>query len=236
MGASAAGPLPLAMTLALSLACASRQQRPPDPAPMRPIPDQVAAFVRVAIADRHQAGDIPDQNLIAGQDPVLIFAETERPAYQLTPRALPAGGQTRFALIDRTAARARANGTRTGMTMIQVDGVELAEDTASLVLGIGIYPDESLPGFMMTCCCSARANFRLRGGQWSFVGWGERTCFQEARGGLNRTTSGTAAPGPRPPPPGCGRRSWRRTWRGRRGRRSGRPARRAPWWPGPSTR
>jgi hypothetical protein len=165
-----------ALSAAMSLACSHRQHRAPVVLPMRPIPDQVAAFVRVAIADRHQAGDIPDQNLIDGQDPVLIFAEMEQSAYQLTDQALPAGGKTRFALIDRTAAHKRANGSG-GATMIEVDRVEVSADTASLVLAIGIFPDASQPGFMMMCCCSARANYRLRGGQWSFVGWGEKTCY-----------------------------------------------------------
>lgn len=144
---------------------------------MRPIPDQVAVFVRAAIADRHQAGDIPDQNLIEGQDPVLIFEEMEQSAYQLSDKALPAGGKTRFALVGRIAARDRAYGTRSGTTMIEVDRVEVGADTASLVLGIGMYPDVSQPNFIMMCCCSARANFRLRDGQWSFVGWGEKNCF-----------------------------------------------------------
>jgi hypothetical protein len=143
---------------------------------MRPVPEQVAAFVRAAIADRYQAGEIPDQKLLAGQDPVLIFDETERPAYRLSEQALPTGGQTRFALIARAAARDRARGSWDGTRMIEVGGVEVGPESASLVLGISISPDLTRPSLIVMCCCSARANYRLRDGRWVFTGWGEENC------------------------------------------------------------
>jgi hypothetical protein len=158
-------------------ACAHEAQRPADLAPLRPIPADVAAFVRAAVADRFRAGDIPDQNLIAGQDPVLVFDEMETSAYRMGGAALPQVRGARFALIDRTAARDRAYGTGSGTFMIEADSVELRGTTASLKLGIGIYPDVSAANFVVMCCCTARANFRWLGGQWSFDGWGERTCF-----------------------------------------------------------
>lgn len=162
--------------LSLALACASRPQRPPEPAPLRPLTDRVAEFVRAAVADRHQAREIPDQNLLAGQDPVLIFDEMEQSGYKLDEKAIPTTAQARFALIGRTGARDRAYRTGRGLPMIAVDAVEMSADAASLKVGVGMYPDVAARSLIMLCCCSARANYQWRDGAWTFAGWGERIC------------------------------------------------------------
>jgi hypothetical protein len=140
------------------------------------MPGEVASFVRAAIADRYKAGDIPDQNLIAKDDSVLVFDEMEESGYQVSNQALPSIDGIRFALVDRTAARDRAYGTHRGTYMLEVDRVEMGSDTERLKIGIGVYPDIAMPNAVWMCCCSAAASFRLLDGQWSFVAWDSEIC------------------------------------------------------------
>ena len=167
--------VPVAIALSVA-ACSHRQQRPPELAPLRPMPDQIASFIRAAIADRYQAGDIPDQGLIRDKVPVLVFDEMERSAYRVPESALPTVEGTRFALIDRTAARDSGYGTRSGTLMLEVDEVEVGDRTAQLKMGVAVYPDVGTPGLIVLCCCSATASFRLVDGRWSFAGWDARHC------------------------------------------------------------
>jgi hypothetical protein len=151
-------------------ACATLAERPADLAPLKPAPQEVDAFVRAALSDRFAAGDIPDQNLVADHNPIYLFDEMERSAYQLSPAALPEVAGRRFALVTRTQARDIAYG-RGGICLLEVDGVELSGDRARLRIGVSAYPDVTKS--LMYGGGSAEAEFR-RGtdGKWIFATWG----------------------------------------------------------------
>jgi hypothetical protein len=168
------------MAIFSGMACASIAERPADLAPLKPAPQEVDAFVRVALSDRFAAGDIPDQNLVADHNPVYLFDEMERSAYQLSPAALPEVAGKKFALATRTQARDLAYG-RSSLCLLEVDGVELSGDRARLRIGVSTYPDVTKS--LMYGGGSAEAEFR-RGsdGKWMFVTWGP-TLWSSGRSG-----------------------------------------------------
>src|SRR5256885_3369039 len=123
-----------------SAGCATVAERPADLAPLRPAPAQVEALVRAVLSDRFVARDIPDQNLLDGQDPVCLFDEMERSAYHFGSASLSNVAGKHFVLVTRTQARDLAYG-RSGLWLLEVDDVEVNDSRAKLRIGVSAYPD-----------------------------------------------------------------------------------------------
>jgi hypothetical protein len=153
--------------LALVLSCAGLSTRPAHLPPLCPTPQQVEVLVATVLADRFQAGDIPDQGLVMREGPVFLFNEMEASGYLLTTASLPVVPGKEFRLLTRDDADGILNGTRVAGYMIFVDHVALSSERATVL--VGVRDDRDV-------LASAWATFSRRGPGWSFVKWSD-TCY-----------------------------------------------------------
>jgi hypothetical protein len=175
--------------LILLLSCAGLSGRPAHLPPLRPTPKQVEVFVAGILADRFQAGDIPDQELVMGEAPVFLFDEMEETGYLLTPASLPIVPGKEFRLLSRSGGDGFPHGTRIAEHMLFVDQVALATDAATAL--VGVRDDKGV-------LASAWGTFSRRGDSWSFVKWSD-TCYHcvgprpRSEGDRNVSTRGLGA-------------------------------------------
>ena len=163
----------LALCLSVPMAAGGLAQTPPHPAaPFAP--DELQTFVRAALADRLQANDLPDKNLLHAP---RIGVRDMMPQAHLTLReaALPAVDGYDLFLLSPSDAQAEADRRKTSVAFITVDEPVIAGDTATIWLGVDIaVPSQS--GLVKLCCCSGKAEFRRAGNSWTFVKWSGVVC------------------------------------------------------------
>jgi hypothetical protein len=135
---------------------------------------EIQDLVRDAIADRFQAGDIPDISLLPDRAHVLLLKELRSANLQLSERALPSIRDTRFELMSAAAADAAAERTGRDLIYIAVDSPQVDRDTAAISLGVDFVPANTRSVKM--CCCSGRAQFSKTAQRWTFVKWISITC------------------------------------------------------------
>lgn len=152
------------LSLTLLLSCAGLSSRPAHLPPLRPTPKGVEAFVAWALADRFQAGDIPDQNLVMGHEPIFLFNEMEASGYLLTTASLPMVPGRKLRLLSRDGGDGILHGTRMADYMLFVDHVELLPGSAIILLGVR--DDRGV-------LASAWGTFSRRDHSWSFMKWSD---------------------------------------------------------------
>ena len=135
---------------------------------------KIQDFVREAIADRFQAGDIPDMNLLRDRSHVYVSRELPSDSVQLTERALPNIPDSRFELISFAELSAMAARTRSDVFYIAVDSPRIEQESATISLGVDFVAASKET--LKMCCCSGRGEFRRTESRWAFVKWISMTC------------------------------------------------------------
>jgi len=141
----------------------------------RPVSSDTEHFIRAAIADRFKAGDIPDLNLLPDRTRVLVRKELVDAKVTLTADALPNLPAMTFEIISLQEAEALARRTGRDVVYLTVDNPCIDGDAATISFGI----DVAMPrkaGMVNLCCCTGRAEYRLRAGTWVFVKWRQMIC------------------------------------------------------------
>jgi hypothetical protein len=144
------------------------------PATYREAGAKIQDFVREAIADRFQAGDIPDMNLLRDRSHVYVSKELPSDGVQLTERALPKIPGLRFELISFAELSAMAARTRSDVFYIAVDSPRLEPESATISLGIDFVAASK--DTLKMCCCTGHGEFRMTANRWAFVKWTSMTC------------------------------------------------------------
>jgi hypothetical protein len=135
----------------------------------------VELLVRQALEDRLAAKNVPDGNLLGSSTRIGIREEMPKAGMKLGREALPQREGYEFFLISLAEAQAEADQSGKPVHVITVDRPSLAEDTATLWLGVDVaFPRE--PKVIKLCCCTGQGQFRRVEGRWRFVKWASMVC------------------------------------------------------------
>ena len=132
--------------------------------------DAVARAVLVRYEGKHDT--VPDDGLIAGK-PLYVKANLGYPCQPdwkdcvedhriFTPTALPS---QKFQLRTRDQLQAEAKRTNDNVYYIDITGVEIKGDQATLTVGVDFMMPDS--GGKL-CCCSATQVWTKRNGRWTY--------------------------------------------------------------------
>ena len=136
---------------------------------------EIQAFVRQALEDRLEAGNLPDGNLLRNSTRVALREEMPAAGMKLGSEALPRRKEYEFYLISTAAAQSEADKIGKPVYFIIVDQASVGEDTATALLGVDlVLPRDST--MTKLCCCRGVAQFRRIAGRWTFVTWANRVC------------------------------------------------------------
>ena len=149
-------------------AAAVQENNPPSQAQSAAARD-INALIRQVLADRIPAKDIPDYGLLRDAKRIAVRSDADR--FRLGQDALPALDGYELQLISTEEAQSEAERTQALVHFIAIDHLQIAGDTASLVIGVDFtMPADPNKGKM--CCCSRSLEYRRVEDRWVFVRWG----------------------------------------------------------------
>lgn len=131
---------------------------------------EVNALIRQVLADRISAKDIPDFGLLRDAKRIAVQSDVGL-ALPLGKEALPVLEGYELRLISTGEAAAEAERTGANLHFIAIQHLKIAEDTASLWIGVD-FAMATHPQWVKTCCCIRSVEYRLAQGRWVFVRWG----------------------------------------------------------------
>lgn len=133
--------------------------------------DAVARAVLVRYEGKHDT--VPDEGLIAGK-PLYVKANLGYPCQPhwqdcvedhriFTAAAMPSA---KFQLRTRDQLQAEAKRTNDNVYYIDITGVEIKGDTATLTVGVDFMMPDNSGGKL--CCCSATQVWTKQNGKWTY--------------------------------------------------------------------
>ena len=133
-----------------------------------------AALIRDALTWAFSSKNLPDYNIIADDDPVLIHAQIRSDGREIRDDALPLS-ERKFELVFLYEAQERADATGRPLRMVVVDQPRIDGTKAFLLMGVElVLPTNS--DLVKLCCCVGLAEFELVDGSWRFRAWVYQQC------------------------------------------------------------
>lgn len=128
----------------------------------------VDALVRQALQTAISQGAFPDFNLVAATSPIALLSDVRPDGYRLSEEALPKLPDRQFQLLSREQIQAAADSLHTNRYFIWVNRIEVADDRATLWMGVDFVVPTGVHVVRM-CCCAAQGEFRLVDRRWALV-------------------------------------------------------------------